>query len=358
MRVQPIWSGRLSAGALRIAVCLPQVPFAHGGAEILASNLVSELTRRGHDVALVTVPFRWYPDRQLLENMLVWRLLRLDRGDRPPDVVIGTKFPSYLVRHPRKVVWLFHQLRQAYDMHGTEFAQFGDDPHGAAMRQAIRKADHVALSEATAVLTISANTAERLRTFNGIDAEVCYPPAQLAGLRSIGDDGSVLSVGRLDPAKRTDLLIRAIARVPDGRATIVGEGGDRPRLERIAADLGVADRVSFVGRIDDQALRQAYGRCRCVYFAPVDEDFGMVTIEAHSAAKPVLTTTDAGGVLEFVQDGRTGLVVAPDILALGSGLARLLSDADLARRLGEAGQGAARALGWDHVVERLLAAAG
>ena len=342
---------------LRIAVCLPQVPFERGGAEVLADNLVHELCGRGHDAILVTVPYRWYPDHQLLENMLLWRLLDLDRGERPPDLVIGTKFPSYLVQHPKKVVWLFHQFRQAYDMHGTGFAQFADDAHGAAMRQAIRRADHEALSEATAVLTISANTAERLRAFNGIDAEVFYPPPQFHDLECLGDDGTVLSVGRLDPAKRTDLLIRALARVPGGRATIIGDGNDRARLEQIARDAGVGDRVAFLGRVDDQTLRDAYGRCRCVYYAPVDEDFGMVTVEAHLAAKPVLTTTDAGGVLEFVEDGRTGLVVTPDVDGITTGLARLLADAKFAGELGRAGQAAAGALGWDEVIDRLLAVA-
>ena len=342
---------------MRIAVCLPQVPFERGGAEVLADNLVAELRDRGHDAELVTVPYRWYPDRQLLENMLLWRLLRLDQGGRPPDLVIGTKFPSYLVRHPRKVVWLFHQFRQAYDMHGTRFAQFADDAHGTAMRQAIRRADHEALSEASAVFTISGNTADRLRTFNGIDSEVCYPPPQFHDLECLGDDGSVLSVGRLDPAKRTDLLIRALARVPNARATIIGEGSDRARLEQLARDSGVSDQVTFLGRVDDQALRDAYGRCRCVYYAPLDEDFGMVTVEAHLASKPVVTTTDSGGVLEFVQDGRTGLVVTPDVEGISAGLVRLLSDAELASRLGRAGQSAAGALGWDVVIERLLAVA-
>ena len=340
--------------SLRIAVCLPQVPFVRGGAEVLADRLVEALNERGHEAVLVTVPYRWHPDDRLLENLVLWRLLDFEAGDRPPDIVIGTKFPSYLVRHPRKVIWLFHQFRQAYDYHGTRFAQFGDDARGVGMRNAVRQADQAALSEARGIFTISHNVANRLSRFNGVAAQVIYPPVQLPGLRWLGDDGAVLSVGRLDAAKRTDLLVRAIAMLPTGNAVIVGEGEQREPLERLAAELGVSDRVTFRGRVDDDALREAYGMCRCVYYGPFDEDFGMVTVEALLAGKPVVTTTDSGGVLEFVRDEETGLVAAPTPAAIAVALQRLLDDADLARGLGAAGRDAARLPSWDDVVGRLL----
>ncbi len=66
---------------MRIAVCLPQVPFAHGGAEVLAESLVVELRRRGHTVDLVTVPFKWYPGAKVLSQALLWRTAR-SRGGR------------------------------------------------------------------------------------------------------------------------------------------------------------------------------------------------------------------------------------------------------------------------------------
>ena len=342
--------------SLRIAVCMPQVPLVRGGAEVLADRLVEALNDRGHEAMLVTVPYRWHPDDRLLENLLLWRLLDFDAGDTSPDLVIGTKFPSYLARHPRKVVWLFHQFRQAYDYHGTRFAQFADDARGAAMREAVRRADEEALAEACGIFTISANVANRLLRFNGVRADVIYPPPQLSGLRWIGDDGTVLSVGRLDAAKRTDLLIRALAMLPAGQAVIVGEGQQREPLERLAAELGVTGRVTFRGRVDDDELREAYGRCRCVYYGPFDEDFGMVTVEAHLAGKPVVTTTDSGGVLEFVRHAETGLVAEPAPVAIATALRRLLDDADLARRLGGAGRAAARLPTWDDVVGRLLEA--
>ena len=102
---------------MRIAVCRPQVPFSYGGAEIFADDLVRELRERGHDAELVTVPFKWYPGERVLTQAFLWRLLDLDEADgRAIDLVIATKFPSYVLRHSNKVVWLLHQFRQAYEL--------------------------------------------------------------------------------------------------------------------------------------------------------------------------------------------------------------------------------------------------
>src|ERR671937_398570 len=100
---------------MRIAVVRPQVPFAWGGAEILTDRLVPELRMRGHEAELVTIPFKWYPGARVLTQAFLWRLLDLDEADgKRIDMVVATKFPSYVVRHRTKVVWLLHQFRQAY----------------------------------------------------------------------------------------------------------------------------------------------------------------------------------------------------------------------------------------------------
>ena len=80
---------------MRIAVCAPQVPFARGGAEIFADDLVAELRERGHETDLVTVPYKWYPGERVLSQAFLWRLLDLSESDgRAIDLVIATKFPS------------------------------------------------------------------------------------------------------------------------------------------------------------------------------------------------------------------------------------------------------------------------
>ncbi len=341
---------------LRVAVCLPQVPFSEGGAEILARRLVQAVRERGHEADLVTLPFKWYPDRTLLESALAWRMLDLSEANgRPIDVVIGTKFPSYLVAHPRKVIWLFHQFRQAYDMHGTEFAQFRDDPAGSAMREAVLSMDARAFDEARAVFAISGNVAARLRRWCGRDATVMPPPPQDLPDAPTGDEGYVLSVGRLDAAKRVDMLLRALALAPDARAVVVGDGPDREELRALAGDLGLDGRVDFRGRVDEQELAGLYGRSRAVYYAPHDEDYGFVTVEAQRAGKAVVTTHDAGGSLDFVTDGRSGLVTEPTPEALAAAIRSLAADPALAGRLGRSAQEDLTMPRWETIVDSLLA---
>ena len=120
-------------------MCRPQVPFAHGGAEIFTDALVGELRARGHEADVVSVPFKWYPGARVLTQAFLWRLLDLDEADgRPIDMVIGTKFPSYLVRHREKRVWLVHQFRQAYELDRTELGQFGESPDDRALRRKVQ----------------------------------------------------------------------------------------------------------------------------------------------------------------------------------------------------------------------------
>ncbi len=342
---------------MRIAVCLPQVPFEHGGAELFAETLVRELQQRDHEATLVTVPFKWYPGTRVLTQAFTWRLLDLEESNgRPIDLVVGTKFPSYCIRHPNKLIWLVHQFRQAYDFDRTELGQFSESPEDRATIEAIRRMDEVAFGEAKAVFAISQNVAGRLFNSTDVTAEVMPPPPQTLDYRfdQIGD--FALSVGRLDRAKRVGLLLEA-AKQGGFKVVIAGDGSERVALEAQAQQLGIADRVQFAGRVDEATLADLYATCGCVFYAPIDEDFGMVPYEAFLSGKPVVTTRDAGGPLEVVTDGVTGIVTTPAAAPIADAVARLLNSPDRAQAQGEAGRKIAETITWDSTIERLLAAA-
>ena len=229
---------------MRVAVCAPQVPFVRGGAELMAEDLVDALRVRGHEAELVTMPFKWYPGTRVLDQAFLWRLADLTESDgRPIDRVIATKFPAYCVRHPNKVAWVLHQFRQAYDYDGTELGQFSDSPEDRATRLAVERLDGVALGEARRVFATSRNVAERLRRFNGIQAEILPHPPQALPYRTAEPEGFVLSVNRLDRAKRIDLLIEAAKADESLRVVITGDGPDRGRLE------GLGGRIERPGRV-------------------------------------------------------------------------------------------------------------
>jgi glycosyltransferase involved in cell wall biosynthesis len=181
-----------------------------------------------------------------------------------------------------------------------------------------------------------------------------HPPQELAyRCDEYGD--FVLSVGRLDRAKRIDLILDAVAADPTLRCVVAGDGPDRQRLESHATQHGLNGRVTFAGRVDEAELADLYARCLAVYYAPVDEDFGMVPYEAFLAEKPVITTTDAGGPLEVVADRRTGLVCEPRAAALAEACSWLREHPDDAKAWGLAGKALARRVSWDETITRLLA---
>jgi glycosyltransferase involved in cell wall biosynthesis len=340
---------------VRIAVCSPQVPFVRGGAEIFAEKLVAELRARGHETELVTVPFKWYPGSRVLTHAFLWRLVDLTEAEgRPVDLVVATKFPSYAVRHPNKVVWLLHQFRQAYELDRTELGQFGEASDERAIRRAVHALDRRVLGEAQKLFTTSKNLQERLERSTGLRADVLPHPPQELPYRCVEYGDFVLSVGRLDRAKRVDLLLEAAAADSALRLVVAGEGPDRTRLEELARRRGLDGRVTFAGRVDEEELADLSGHCLAVYYAPLDEDFGMVPYEAFLSEKPVVTTKDAGGPLEVVADGRTGLVCEPRPDHLATALSWLRDHGEEARAWGRAGKDVAAEVTWDRAIARLL----
>lgn len=343
---------------MRIAICAVQVPFTRGGAEVLVDSLAEELRRRGHEVEVIRLPFSWLSRMQVLKSSVAWRLLDLHTltGD-PVDLVIATRFPAYLLRHPNKVVWLIHQFRQVYDLAGTPFSEYQGTPSDEKTAAMVRAMDARTLGEARRLFTISSNTADRLQCFNGLTAEPLYPPPKMGEAYRSGDFGDyVLSVGRLDRMKRFDLLLAALAKTEAPvRCVIAGTGPEDGALRERARQLGLEERVRFAGFVPDAELLELYAGALGVFYAPYDEDYGYVTVEAMKSGKPVLTTRDAGGVLEFVEDGVNGVIGDPDRpRTLARALDQWFQDRGEARRLGEAGKRRVSAISWDRVIPALL----
>ena len=109
-----------------------------------------------------------------------------------------------------------------------------------------------------------------------------------------------------------------------------------------------------MGRLDDVQLLHHLSRCRAVAFLPLDEDYGFVTVEAFQAGKPLVTTADAGGVLELVDDGINGFVCTPEPRAIAARLDQLWADREAARQMGAAGRERVREIAWDRVIQELM----
>jgi len=196
----------------------------------------------------------------------------------------------------------------------------------------------------------------RLQRWGGTASTVLYPPPPEREYRCDGYDDYLFAVSRLAPLKRFDLLLRALAEpVAAGiRCVIAGEGGEMAALVRLRAQLGLESRVQFAGQLSDTEMVAHLARCRAVAFVPWNEDYGFVTVEAFSCAKPVITVTDSGGPAELVTDGVTGAVVVPTPEALGAAISAVMRDRTRAIRMGEAGHAVVAPMTWDAAVRELV----
>lgn len=342
-----------------VVVCEAQVPFVRGGAEALSRELVREFRERGYDTELVSIPFKWYPKSELLPHAAMWRLLDLSESNgRAIDLVVATKFPTYFARHPRKVTWLLHQHRAAYELVDTAFTDFTHQEPDIALRERLMALDTEMLGECRGLFSISATVSRRVERFNGLQATPVYHPPRLAGRLHSGEASSyVLSVGRLESVKRVDLAIRAMLNAPPSLSLMIaGTGTHAEALRALTETLGLTSRVKFLGEVQDDDLIELYAGALAVLFPPLDEDYGYVTLEAFLSHKPVVTTDDAGGPNEFVTSGVNGWVTPADPKALGDAIGKLDADRRKSARMGDEGYDLARGITWSGVIDRLTSA--
>jgi glycosyltransferase involved in cell wall biosynthesis len=382
-----------------VAIVAPcPIPYVIGGAENLWRGLQDHINEETpHQAEILKLPSREHYFWDLVDSYR--RFAEFDLSGF--DIVVSTKYPAWMVDHPRHVVYVQHKLRGLYDTyhflrmpdrHPTEASPVQDlraymdehagrrdrlaeffarlaDLRGAAglpddlfafpgpfIREVLRYLDGVGMAPAAVRRygAISRTVRDRDEYFpDGQEVFVAHHPTSLAGLRPARDGGYLFSASRLDNAKRLGLLVEAMGHVHrDVRLRIAGTGP----LEKELRSAARADRrIEFCGRVSSAELAALYAGSRAVAFLPYEEDYGLVTLEAMLCGKPVITCSDSGGTTELVVDGENGLVTAPDAAALGAAIDRLWSDRGARRRMGRAALERARRVTWDGVVRELVA---
>jgi glycosyltransferase involved in cell wall biosynthesis len=343
----------------RVLVLGAQVPFVQGGAENLNAGLIQAIRRHVPDVLvdLVQLPLKHYPEHRVITEMMAWRLIDVTEVDgEKVDLVIATKFPTYAIRHPNKVLWLVHQYRQAYDLAGTVY----DQPQLSDLEQAARNKLHVLdqkfIGECVGRFAISETVSERLLHFNKVMSVPLWPPSLIQErIRTGGYSDRVICFGRLAGNKRVSLLLDAIKLATEAKVVIYGAGPEEDKLRLQIERLGLGQRCRLNGHVPEDELIDALAQARAVFYGPYDEDYGYATIEAFLAEKPVVTCTDSGEAARIVARTGGGWVVEPKAAAIAAALqdAYRQSDDQLAA-LGRSGASFARTLSWEHVVDELV----
>lgn len=379
---------------MKIAIVAPSpIPFGPGGAEALWAGLYHELlAASSHDVELIKVPVSETTLPEVMAGYESFTSLELAHF----DMVITGKYPAWMISHPRHVVYMLHPLRGLYDSYRLFQKPLVETSREPAIRGLVARAaslhagaipelfqmwraaletlgpghpamvfpgplartlvhamDRVALrpEAISAYFAISRTVAERAGYFPaGVPVRVVHPPSDLAGLHELPGE-YFFTASRHDGPKRLDLLIDGMRHYSgDRRLLIAGAGPETERLREMAA---ADSRVELVGRVSQAELVDHYARAIGVPFIPVDEDLGLITVEAMRAGKPVLTTEDSGGPTEFVVPGVNGVVVAPTPAAIGLGLEEL-ERLGVSARVSEAARRAVEGVTWARVVAELV----
>jgi glycosyltransferase involved in cell wall biosynthesis len=345
---------------VKIIISSSFVPFVDGGGRFIVEWLERRLAEYGHSVERIYLPFVENPPQIIFEQMTAYRLIDLAES---ADRLIAIRPPAHMLRHPCKVLWFIHHLRAFYDLWQTSFCPISDTPAGRAIRDQVIAADNAALAEAHRVFTNSKTVAARLLRFNDIHSGVLYPPlAEPERFRCDGYGDEIVCVSRVERHKRQDLLVEALsyARTPV-RLRLCGLSNEPAYADqlqtRIASDF--ADRVKFEHQwiTEEEKVERLAGALAVVY-VPVDEDsYGYPSLEASYARKPILTTSDSGGVLELVEDSVNGYVSEPDPRALAEAMDRLYTEKNRTAAMGAAAYQRVQDLGisWDNVIQKLLA---
>ena len=383
-----------------IAIIAPSsVPYLIGGAENLWLGMLKAFNQRpGITAELIKIPS---PERNFQEIISSYRAfadLNLDHFDQ----LISTKYPAWMTSHPNHVVYMQHKLRGLYDTYparmSTRFPARSAFPSslqllhdhlaappdsdaslpelfslldllssmkedlpgnwfnfpGPLIRSIIHMLDHIGLSTNSIqrYCAISKTVAKRKDYFPpNVSVEVFHHPTNLPGLHA-GAYDYFFTASRLDPAKRIDLLIRAWIRakvqIP---LVIAGTGPQEKELKALASE---HPKITFLEYILEDELSDYYADALAVLFVPYQEDYGLITVEAMLSSKAVLTTSDAGGVTELVEDGITGWIIKSSESSLADALKHIAEHPEEAIQFGKKAKSKSKQFSWPKLTQFLV----
>lgn len=343
----------------RVIVLGVQIPFVRGGAELLNETLVTQINRlNGFQAELVQLPYKWYPEDQIIDDILAWRMLDLTEANgKKIDLVIATKFPAYALKHPNKVLWLVHQHRYFYDLEFSKYDIKHVDENIKSLRDKIREMDTKLIQECKPIYTIAHNVSQRLKKYNNINSTPLFPPAPLTQSIREGHYGDyIVYIGRIEVIKRVDLLVNALKFCDKNvKVLILGKGDDYASIENLIQKSKLNHRCKMLGFVSNETLVEKLANAKALFYAPFDEDYGYATIEAFLAKKVVITCKDSGEVANIVKDTKSGFVCEPDPKDIAKKINQLykLTDQEL-EKLSKKGYKFASKINWKNILEKLV----
>lgn len=377
-----------------------------GGFELVLDRIIEGLEADGHTVRRIEIDVSdlqppvfgvdvpgadWNSAPEFFRYLSI--VERCGRADTSGvDLMISTQPGSYAARHPRHLALMYHHHRVFYDLADVFVrAGFVDADLHAECVASVRLLDSELFGEVDGFLAASEELQRRLIEFNGIESLGVFHAG--IGFRSEQVDSSapekpgdnVLCVSRHEFPKRTELFAQSAA-IHGGRSTIVGSGGRMAWVAELARrwESGESDPtddepeatwlrqvptefqmetgpksvggLELTGHISTAALDAAYAAARCVVAPAYREDYGLTAIEGMAHGRPVIVCSDGGGLVDFVEDGVSGLVVDPTPEAIAEAVDRLIADDDLAAGMGQAALVRSKEYTWERGWSEIRAA--
>lgn len=349
----------LEVTSMKILIVNNMAPFIWGGAEELAVNLNKQLILAGHESEILRIPFQYESLTKIPSQMLMVKAFELWNVDH----VIAFKFPAYLIRHPKKTLWLLHQYRQVYDLYDENHANTINNTIATDVRQLIINADNACFKECNNIYCNSEVTQERLLKYNGFNSKILRPPVNDPGYFLDGSYGDyIFAGGRINSMKRQHLLIEALQYTPSHVKLLIAGPPDTPedaiRLEKMVEELNLKERVTLDLRFLPRDTYANYMKhAAAAAYLPYDEDsLGYIAMEAAIAEKAIITTIDSGGILGLAKNGETGWVTIPEAQDLAAALTAVWHDKTKTEILGQAANTLYQSFNitWQHTIETLL----
>ncbi len=378
---------------MKIAILSPSpIPFTTGGAEKLWWGLQEYINKHTpHQCELIKIPTKENSFWDLIDSYYTFYTLDLSHF----DLLITGKYPAWMSRHPQQHIYMLHCLRGLYDTYHfsqlpLEFSsshtkiqhilhlledqttsadelfkllfQLRDDLSipgdtfnfpGSFIRKIIHFFDQQAMQQVKYFSAISNTVAGRKEYFPAnANINTIYPPSNLTHFNNTAYEYFFV-VSRLDNAKRIQMIVEAYLQSDTNIPLKIAGSG--PLSESIKSQTEHDQRIVLLGFVSDDELIVYYANAFAVIFIPYEEDYGLITIEAMMSEKPVLTFNDSGGVLEFVEHNKTGLICEPDVRQLTTNIDYLSEHPHLCKSMGKAARTRVQEITWQNTVAKLLA---
>jgi glycosyltransferase involved in cell wall biosynthesis len=342
---------------MKIAICSTFVPFIDGGARNIVNWLAKKLEEAGHHVEIIYLPQIDNADI-LMQQLAVFRFIDLSNADR----VICFRPSSHFIHHPHKIVWFIHHIREYYDLWNSKNRSCPNNDKYKRFRRELVNLDTAALKEAKQIFTNSLEVGKRLKKYNGLDSEVLYPPIFEPDnyvFHSMNDE--IAFVSRVEPHKRQQLLIEAMqytkSSVKLGVYGLASSEKYANELRDLIDKYKLKKKIRYENEwISEEKKQKIFSRCLAAAYLPLDEDsYGYPSLEASHCSKPILTTTDSGGVLELVENDYNGYVTFPEPRELAKAMDELYENKRKTKEMGSNALLRIQELDihWDNVLRRL-----